>query len=646
MLMIKTFILSTSICVAFGIDLFGSSKKSDSLTVKCREKRINSYDGCDLRKLRISSRNESIEIEDTLKEIKALRIENGIVHYLPENIMKSFPNSLILHVLNSELKSINQNDLKGMTNLEDVNLHRNKIKSLDVDTFKDLKELKSLDMSNNEIELILSKLFQSNTNLETLSLNFNNIEKLHEETFMMLLKLQRLYISNNKIVELRDGTFSENKALISLDLSHNHLSYIGKNIFDKNQETLEKLNLSHNKCINLSIIKFSGTRKKELEKVKSELNEHCRPFPVTKVIEEYEEKFRLLEEGNNITKEEFKEKIGNLTKLWEFEMTLTQYAKNELSKCQSNQTQCITQLNDAESQNKNYLHRLLSCDTKQKIDNSNKVNTNTKLEEKVRQLEEENLKLRNIKDDFEKCSNFELSCDNSVNSSVCEAHGVITPLRNMKIINAKSISVKGIQIIIISDSFMSHLQSNIFETLPNLKHFEATNSNIRQIDEGTFLNAKNLEFVLLKRNHIKFLFPNIFKGAENLQTIKLESNGIEMMSANTFKGLTELKNLHLRNNFIKEIPKDIFNDLKSLEILDLAENLLRHIDGKALQFNINLEKIGIASNPLMSIGEELLDKCVNLKVIYFGKTSCIPEAIKANSKEEFKLIIQEKKCSV
>lgn len=154
------------------------------------------------------------------------------------------------------LSTITAGQLKGMHNLNVLNLSGNSIQELDDSTFTHLTQLNSLDLSHNKLTALGSQLFANNNGLVKLYLSGNPIKHLSTATFASLLSLKYLYANNCQLEHLWDShkydiqtvIVRKTKILPSLavfDISDNHLENLHVQDFE-GMEHLEAIGLSGN----------------------------------------------------------------------------------------------------------------------------------------------------------------------------------------------------------------------------------------------------------------------------------------------------------------------------------------------------------------------------------------------------------------
>ncbi|KAG5678941.1 hypothetical protein PVAND_008560 [Polypedilum vanderplanki] len=106
-------------------------------------------------------------------DVNLVFFEKCKISKIPKGIMKTFPNSKILVINNSKLKTIIRDDLKENKNLEELYLVKNNITFLPGDLLKDLNKLTAFSVTYSKIELIEPNIFDKLTNLNCVDLSGN-----------------------------------------------------------------------------------------------------------------------------------------------------------------------------------------------------------------------------------------------------------------------------------------------------------------------------------------------------------------------------------------------------------------------------------------------------------------------------------------
>ncbi|KAG5678942.1 hypothetical protein PVAND_008561 [Polypedilum vanderplanki] len=106
-------------------------------------------------------------------DVHRVFFKNCKISKIPKGIMKIFPNSKVLVIYNSKLKTIRRDDLKEYKNLEELCLDKNDIAFLPGDLLEDLNKLTAFSATYSKIELIEPNIFDKLTNLNCVDLKGN-----------------------------------------------------------------------------------------------------------------------------------------------------------------------------------------------------------------------------------------------------------------------------------------------------------------------------------------------------------------------------------------------------------------------------------------------------------------------------------------
>ena len=147
------------------------------------------YYTCNLSALKFTERNQKIEVIKTKHaegkqngDVKAVRILDSSVVYLPVNIMEQFNNVVLLSIKRCGLEKISRQDLKSFVSLEELYLSENKIEALSHDLFMDLLLIKKFSFRANKIKYISQHTLKPLKNLQYVNLKGNiNIDLVYNK---------------------------------------------------------------------------------------------------------------------------------------------------------------------------------------------------------------------------------------------------------------------------------------------------------------------------------------------------------------------------------------------------------------------------------------------------------------------------------
>nr|CAD7568569.1 unnamed protein product [Timema californicum] len=189
-------------------------------------------------------------------EVTHLSFLNVPTAYLNNSI---FINTTLLREISwrgSGIKKIQQNALRNLSILENLDLSNNEIESLFVKTFESLSALKVLNLTQNKLHDFPHGLFENLANLETLSLNDNEFHVIPFQIFAPLQNLVTLDMSNNMMTSIENEFFMPNKKLKFINLNGNKLTKVHRAF--TNMENLEKIELSNNSLTDITRNVYEG----------------------------------------------------------------------------------------------------------------------------------------------------------------------------------------------------------------------------------------------------------------------------------------------------------------------------------------------------------------------------------------------------
>ena len=208
----------------------------ESFDLKCEVKEseweyIEEIEYCYAQNVNITSRNQEITSVNGRTEptsLEGLWINFQTAHYLPTGIDKFFPNLLGLDVQGSKLKSVTQDDLKPLTQLEYVSFWKNDLESLDGDLFKFNSKLQYVAFFNNKLNYVGENLLSNLKDLKECVFNFNPCISAHAHR-------------SSQIPELVDIIKTE--CSLSVLISKN-VQLKRENVFLKNQTNQQRIELN------------------------------------------------------------------------------------------------------------------------------------------------------------------------------------------------------------------------------------------------------------------------------------------------------------------------------------------------------------------------------------------------------------------
>ena len=106
----------------------------------------------------------------------------------------------------------------------------------------------------------------------------------------------------------------------------------------------------------------------------------------------------------------------------------------------------------------------------------------------------------------------------------------------------------------------------------DIYELDLSSNYITRLDQYSFTDMNNLEFLYLEINLLTLLPNELFKNMNKLQILRLHDNKLRYLEQDVFMGLKHLLELYLNRNQLVSIHVGMFKDCGRLIFLDLAEN--------------------------------------------------------------------------
>lgn len=152
--------------------------------------------------------------------VRIIRDVSSYTTNIPSIICNTFPNLASFDFHNDFIASINDNALRGCTNLHMLSLSWNNIASLSTNAFRYTTGLWMLYLDNNRLSSLPDTLLSSETQLISLNLNGNSLSTLHFSAFGDHPNLSYLSLSRNTITAF-DERIVNYSNLYSLEFTGN-----------------------------------------------------------------------------------------------------------------------------------------------------------------------------------------------------------------------------------------------------------------------------------------------------------------------------------------------------------------------------------------------------------------------------------------
>lgn len=178
---------------------------------------------------------------------KAIIINGGSVHAVPQGLKTIFPSVMVLIINRSRLVIVSR---KSLMKLKWINFSENQIEELPINSFWECPDLHRLILDSNKIKILDENLFIHSQSLVTFEANYNQVRFLHRELFRNNLMLREVSLIGNQLRFIEVDFFSI--------------------------KSIAKVSLNENSCINISIGVETPTANTQLS-FQQEIAMHCLP---------------------------------------------------------------------------------------------------------------------------------------------------------------------------------------------------------------------------------------------------------------------------------------------------------------------------------------------------------------------------------
>ncbi|KAL7050842.1 hypothetical protein ACKWTF_004243 [Chironomus riparius] len=500
------------------------------------------------------------------------------VHF-PFDLNTVFPNLEVIRLWKSNVKFVDNMDLRNLVNLKIFDLEDNNIEVLQSDLFINNIKLKEIYLQKNKLKFIAARVFNV-INLIALNLEENlcvNGKAYNDISAMLTLKLKV-----DEICSAPEFLLTKNEQLI-------------KNIVDLNYTLTEES-------------KKRGSLDIEYSKAKSSLTT-CEDERST--IQN--DKFRL---NSQIKKD------ANYIKKLNDELKSVKELNNDLTSENVKLTNQVKKLSLKLKDSEEKVYDLITNNRACTSESSDSLKERT-LKYENEKLSKEIRELKSFKNDLElEWRIVSLECQFVIWNNVytCQTDKLKVKIDDAEVVvvgkhvkGKKSSQVKKL-VINSEDVKMIFLPINLGTVFEKIQSIIIQNSNLISIKIENFDNMKELKEILLDYNDIEEIPFDTFTYPVNLERLSLGHNKIKYLNKDLFKELKKLKYLFANDNKIQKINSELLKFNNKLEIVNLQNNNIKHIGLNAFKTLNKLILINLENNQCISVKYNLeqLNKETNM----------------------------------
>ncbi|RVE46212.1 hypothetical protein evm_009102 [Chilo suppressalis] len=155
--------------------------------------------------------------------------------------------------------------------------------------------------------------------------------------------------------------------------------------------------------------------------------------------------------------------------------------------------------------------------------------------------------------------------------------------------------------IIAHENVWHTLETHTFKYFSRTISLNLTGNGIVNINNETFFQLEQLQYLYLSHNKIKILFQKSLSlaTANALEELDLSYNMLTSLQSPLFTSLKNLHTLHLQNNQLISICDECFSGLKNLAILYLQNNNITSLNATFIPLNLSL--LDLSSNKIKTL---------------------------------------------
>ncbi|CAK1553074.1 unnamed protein product [Leptosia nina] len=576
---------------------------------------------------RLSELKDAILIE--VRSLEVLDLSHNEISALSFNSFEGIKNLLYLNIAYNKLKAINNSFLR-FTKLKFLYINNNELQCIKVNEFSNLNQLHEIDLSNNAITVIEKGTFVNMFNIVKINLKNNLIQYLEPRMFLSANALDYVDVSINEIQALPKFIF-KGKNVTFFDVSRNQLEgALIKGIFEGLTGILE-LDLSHQSVTSIEDYAFVGLNMVESlllngNEIRNISNKSFYSLRNLKRLDISNNKIVSLNfDLDELLKLELFSIKNNFIKLIPegyfdglYVLLVLDLSNNNISKVSSH---CFSSLNELVDFDigKNPLTEALEDNTFLGLNSLPVLDIScTALTTIKNDSFNEMITLHTL--------NISHSNLNIINYNSFKNTGSITILdlshNHLESFNINSSTLANLQMLYLHNNRITITVPDIINKLTTLHTINLSYNEIKMLNNGTFYDLKELEYLDLSNNRdmqfnsslsvlnkLKELYlSGICKTPNFEQFLNSEITDLDISQANIsnvtslkLSNLRELKILILNNNVIEKLELGALNNLSRLETLDLSHNKLMFIQPSVFKYNSYLTALNLSHNRLTTL---------------------------------------------
>lgn len=165
-----------------------------------------------------------------------------------------------------------------------------------------------------------------------------------------------------------------------------------------------------------------------------------------------------------------------------------------------------------------------------------------------------------------------------------------------------------------------HIHPKTFAPLStNLERLMLSDNQLQTLNNDMFGNKtmSKLRKIYFKSNHLFEIDENTFENTPNLDYLTISYNALVTLNPQIFKDLRKMKQLYVAYNRIETLPERIFNYMPALQTFYINNNRLTYFPTFTDQW-WQLKELILDGNPWQCLCLEEIERVLSNRNIFFG----------------------------
>lgn len=163
---------------------------------------------------------------------KILDFSDSPIFFVPTDLFNHLTNVQSFKASSSSITTLHSNAFTNCASLTDIHMSMNTISNVAASIAEQCINLQNLQLPNNKISTIDEDALKGLVNLDFISLGYNQLECLPPYLFQYNKKLESIFLNHNKIKTLHPALFRSLPMIFQINLQNNQVGYLPDLEFD------------------------------------------------------------------------------------------------------------------------------------------------------------------------------------------------------------------------------------------------------------------------------------------------------------------------------------------------------------------------------------------------------------------------------